>query len=93
MRIYFEKHPGEMDDAGIVTFYGLTFESITEAAAMLRYVKYYPDTEYRGFYYSGHKCIEDLETGQVCVKGMWLPDSTFISEFIRKSKQKSKHKS
>jgi hypothetical protein len=89
MRIHFEGHCGDMDDDGMVIMYGLVFDSILEVAKVFRNIKYNPEAEYVGMYSHGCKTIEDTVTGEVCVNGVWLPDETFISEFLRNGKRKN----
>lgn len=92
MNVKFEHHPGfYVEELDYFNFYGLMFNNILEAAEFLKRLPYDPNMYLTGLYHKrGYKFLVDNDTGMVWTGRGWLPDDSFINDFIRKIKHSHK---
>lgn len=82
MKIQFEGHKGTLNIyTNQVTFYGMTFFSIIDAAEYLKKLPF--GNNYVAWYYRGHKGFMDQEDGSIFIDDRWLPDAEFAENFIK----------
>ena len=82
MRVHFERHEGTMEkETGIVTFYGMEFDTICAAIPFLRMVQ--PGEAYNVWYFRGFKGIQD-KNDMVYIQGKWFTDEDEAEYYINK---------
>ena len=79
MKVEFDGHWGTGDYDGSVNFYGIDFESITDAIKFLKLLK---PGEYTLWTYMSEKGLVD-ENGQVCIDDRWLSDKNFAERYVK----------
>jgi hypothetical protein len=73
IKIFFENHRGMLEtDSHNVTFYGLYFNTMTEAIGFLKMIE--PGEHYGPWYAKGVRGVIDESTGRVFAKGVWWHD-------------------
>lgn len=89
MGVEFERHPGTYnEELDFFMFYGLVFESIFDVAEILRRLPYDPTLNLTGEYHRGYKFLLDEDSGMLWTGFGWLPDESFVDDFIRKIKHR-----
>ena len=91
MGVEFERHPGiYVEELDYFSFYGMMFETIFDVAKFLKHLPYDPTMYLTGLYHKGYKFLLDDDSGMVWTGHGWLPDESFLDDYIRKIKYRHK---